>query len=95
MDGTKDPEESKLMLMVNPTTGKLLLVMPSNIIGFSGIASVDSFADQLNDQLVAVKRLLEGTGGSSMSADYGSQVILEWEDFLKHPGSDNEAQPDI
>ncbi|MCL0054048.1 hypothetical protein M1N45_03535 [Dehalococcoidia bacterium] len=94
MDGPKDQEHSKLMLMISPTTGKLLLVLPSNTIGFSGIASVDAFSDQLSKQLAAVKRLLHGDDDSPISSEYGPQAVLEWEDTLKNMGTDNDDRPD-
>lgn len=92
MNGPKDQEHSKLMLMLSPTTGKLLLVLPNNTIGFSGIASVEAFADQLSEQLVAVKELLS-VADSSISNDYGPQVVLEWEDTLRNIGTDNDDGP--
>ncbi len=92
MNGPKDQEHSKLMLMLSPTTGKLLLVLPNNTIGFPGIASVEAFSDQLSEQLVAVKELLSGAE-SSISNDYGPQVVLEWEDTLRNIGTDNDDGP--
>ncbi len=92
MNGPKDQEHSKLMLMLSPTTGKLLLVLPNNTIGFSGIASVEAFADQLSEQIVSVKALLS-RADSSISNDYGPQVVLEWEDTLRNIGTDNDGGP--
>ena len=94
MNGPKDQEHSKLMLMFSPTTGKLLMVLPNNTIGFSGIASVEAFADQLSEQLVVVKRLLGGDDDSSICNDYGPQAVLEWEDTLKNTGTDNDDRQD-
>ena len=67
---------------------------PSNTIGFSDIASVDAFSDQLSKQLAAVKRLLHGDDDSPISNDYGPQAVLEWEDTLKNTGTDNDDRQD-
>lgn len=94
MNGPKYQEYSKLMLMISPTTGKLLLVLPSNTIGFSGIASVEAFSNQLGNQLSAIKRLLDGDTDPSISNGYGSQAVLDWEATLKNTSTDENDWPD-
>ena len=93
MESTQEPDGSNLILMVSPTTGRLLLVLPSNVVGFAGTASVASFANPLGDQSAEIRRLLGGSDRSPIPENYGSQAILEWEDTLKGPGPDDEPPP--
>ena len=63
MENDSEPEEGNLVLMVSPTTGRVLLVLSGGLalfsrIEFSGIEAVDTFAGQLNEELTAVKQLL-------------------------------------
>lgn len=90
MGNSAEQEEGNLMLMVSPTTGRVLLVLPNNMVGFSGLESVDAFADRLVDELAAVKRLFGQGDGVPISDDYGSRAISEWETTLKESRSDDE-----
>ena len=89
-----DQEDGKLMLMVSPTTGKVLLVLPNNIVGFSGLESVTTFTKRLVDEVTAVRQLFGKGNGVPIADDYGSMVITEWETVLKETGSDDEISGD-
>ena len=90
MENTSEPEEGNLVLMVSPTTGKVLLVLPGNILGFSGIEVVDSFARRLSEELTAVKQLIGDRTVTPIADGYASLAIVEWEEMLQAPDQESE-----
>ena len=78
-----EPEEEKNLLMVSPTTGNVMMVLPNGcFLGFSDIDSVDSFACQLLEELVAVKQLLVKSNETPIGDDYSARALKEWEEIL-------------
>ena len=90
----QNKEDGKLMLMVSPTAGKVLLVLPNNIIGFTGLDSVAAFADRLTKEITTARRMLGQDSGMPIASNYESKVIAEWETTLKENRSDNEISRD-
>ena len=80
--------------MVSPTTGKVLLVLPNNMVGFSGLESLTTFTKRLIDEVAAVRQLFDKGNCVPIADDYGSMVITEWETVLKETGSDDERSGD-
>ena len=89
MKNNSGPEEGNLVLMVSPTTGKVLLVLPGNILGFSGIESVDSLLRRLSEELTAVKQLFGDQTVTPIADGYASRAIFEWEEMLKAPDQES------
>ena len=95
MENNSEPEEGNLVLMVSPTTGRVLLVLSGGLalfsrIEFSGIEAVDTFVGQLNEELTAVKQLLGHRTVTPIADGYASLAIVEWEELLQAPDQESE-----
>ena len=95
MENDSEPEEGTLVLMVSPTTGRVLLVLSGGLalfsrIEFAGIEAVDTFVGQLNEELTAVKQLLGHRTVTPIADGYASLAIFEWEELLQAPDQESE-----
>ena len=86
MGSTEEPDGINLILMGSPTTKRLLLVLPSNVVGSAETASVTSFANQLGDQLAVISKLLEVSDRHPIPENYVHRRPWNGKTLLKAQG---------
>ena len=85
MKKDSDAEDEDVMLMISPTTGKVLLILPTNLLGFSNLDMARQFVCDLKTEVDAIGKALGDDQPSSIADDYSALVISEWEEVLNNP----------